>query len=121
MALNVTVPSELRGMFIATSLCAQQGYGSHFGQMPGMQACDAQGQKPLKMSSNTPSPPKAGSLPTPVIWWTVLSEAVVGRCTDLAGHSVWAQLPESQGGLDASQQGNHIQVLDAASGEGRGG
>ena len=45
----------------------------------------------------------------------------MGRCTDLAGHSVWAQLPESQGWLDASQQGNHIQVLDAASGEGGGG
>lgn len=45
----------------------------------------------------------------------------MGRCTDLAGHSVWAQLPESQWGLDASQQGNHIQVLDAAPGAGRGG
>lgn len=38
----------------------------------------------------------------------------VDRYTDLAGHSVWAQLPESQGGLDASQQGNYVQVLDTA-------
>lgn len=40
----------------------------------------------------------------------------MGRCTDLAGYSVWAQLSESQGRLDASQQGNYIQVLDATPG-----
>ena len=38
VALNVTVPSELRGMFIATSLCIYQGNETHFGQMPEMQA-----------------------------------------------------------------------------------
>lgn len=40
----------------------------------------------------------------------------MGKCTDLAGHSVWAQFSESQWGLDASQQGNDVQVLDAAPG-----
>lgn len=45
----------------------------------------------------------------------------MGSFTDLASYSVWAQLPESQRGLDAPQQGNHIQVLDAAPWAGGGG
>lgn len=37
--------------------------------------------------------------------------------TYLAGYPVWTQFPEPQGGLDAAEQSDHVQVLDSSPGD----
>lgn len=116
VALNVTVPSELRGTFIATSLCKYPRHRTHSGEMLGIFSMTR--VETFVDAVTYPSPPKASPFSFPYSIepsWRSAGKWM-GRCTDLAGHSVWAQLSESQWGLDASQQGNDIQVLDAAPG-----